>query len=104
MLDGRQPAAHPFAARQHGEVFGGGQRVAPQIQGALELGFERVEHLDDLFPTTRTHVRIIAKPADESRLTNPRLWINVQLWITPTAERPRTLAEGFRPSTQRGRA
>jgi hypothetical protein len=67
MLDGRQPAPHPLAALQHAEVFGGGQCVAPQVQGALELGLERVEDFDDLFPTTRTHVRILTKGADGNR-------------------------------------
>jgi len=56
------------------------ERGGPAL-GALEAGFERVEDLDDLFPTTRTHVRILTKPADGNRPTNPRLWINVQLWI-----------------------
>ena len=65
MLDGGQPAAHLSHTLQHGQPLGGGQRVAPQIQGALEAGFERVEDLDDLFPTTRTHVRIIATRSDK---------------------------------------
>ncbi len=81
VFDGGQPAAYLFAALQQGQPFGGGQRVAPQIQRALEAGLERVEDLDDLVPTTRTHVRILAKPADGNSPTNPRLWIKVRLWI-----------------------
>src|SRR6202044_494585 len=53
-----------------------------QVQGAFVAGLERVEHLDDLLTTTRTHVRIVTRPADESGAMNPRLWIKVQLWIT----------------------
>ena len=79
MLDGRQPAADLFATLQDRQPLGGGQRVAPQVQGSLEAGLERVEHLDDLVTITRTHVRILAKPADRNSPTNPRLWINVQL-------------------------
>ena len=53
------PAAQLFAALQYRQPLRGGQRIKGQVQGALVVGLERVEDLDDLFPTTRTHVRII---------------------------------------------
>ena len=59
VLDGGQHAAHLLTALQHGQPFGRGQHVERQVQGALVSGLERVEDLDDLLPTTRTHVRII---------------------------------------------
>ena len=81
VFDGGLPAAHLLPPLQHPQPLGGGEHVERQVQGAFVAGFERVEDLDDLFPTTRTHVRILAKPADGNSPTNPRLWINVQLWI-----------------------
>jgi hypothetical protein len=104
MLDGGQKAAYLFAALQQGQPFGCGQRIATQIQRALEVSPKRVEHSDDLSSTTRTHVRILAKPADGTSPTKPRLWIKVRLWITRQRRRPRTLAEVFRPSTRGDRA
>src|SRR5271170_4528529 len=95
MLDRRQPAAYPLATLQDRQPLGGGQRVTPQVQGAFHPGLERVEHLDNLFPTTRTHVRILAAPVDGNSPTNPRLWIKVRLWITGQRRHPRTLTEGF---------
>ena len=62
VLDGGQLAAEPFAGLQQGQPFGGGQRVERQIQGAFHGSLERVENLDDLFPATRTHVRILVRP------------------------------------------
>ena len=64
VLDGGQAAPNPFATFQQGQVFGRGQRVAPQIQGAFQVSPQRVDDLDDLFPTTRTHVRIVASGSD----------------------------------------
>ena len=47
---------HLLAALQQRQPLGGGQRITPQIQGTLQVGFERVEDLDDLFPATRTRM------------------------------------------------
>ncbi len=75
-----QAAPDPFAAFQQGQPLGGGQRVAAQIQGAFEVSSKRVEHVDDLFPTTRTHVRILS-PVRRWRLPEiPHLWIKLQVW------------------------
>jgi len=60
-----------FATLQDRQPLRGGQRVTPQIQRAIEAGLERVEHLDNLIPTTRTHVRILTKRADGNSPTNP---------------------------------
>ena len=66
VFDGRQPAAHFFAALQQRQPLRGGQRVEGQVQGSLDVGLERVEHLDDLFPATRTHVRILCRATDKN--------------------------------------
>ena len=64
MFDGGLLAAETFEPFQHVQPFGGGQHVERQVQGALVAGLERVEDFDDLFTTTRTHVRILTRPAD----------------------------------------
>ena len=81
VLDGRVPTTQLLPALQYPQPLGCGQHMKRQVQGAFVAGLERIEHLDNLFPTTRTHVRIVAKPADGNSPTNPRLWINAQLWI-----------------------
>ena len=48
----RLPTAKPLEPFQHPQSFRRGERVKGQIQGALEVGLERIEDLDDLFPTT----------------------------------------------------
>src|SRR5271155_5728317 len=65
MLDGRLPTAQLLAALQYAQPFRGGEHVERQVQRAIVTGFERVENFDDLFPTTRTHVRIIATRSDK---------------------------------------
>jgi len=66
LLDGGQAAPNPFATLQQREPFGCCQRIAPQIESAFEVSPKRVEHLDDLCPTTRTHVRILHRAADKN--------------------------------------
>ena len=67
VLDGRQPPAEGLAARQHGQPLRRGQRVERQLQGTVEVGLKRVESPDDLFPTTRTHVRMLLNRPDKNR-------------------------------------
>ncbi len=64
VFDGRLLTAKPFEPFQHGQPLGRGQRVERQVQSAFLVGLERVENLDDLFPTTRTHVRILSPSID----------------------------------------
>ena len=64
VFDGGLLAAHLLAPLQHPQPLGCGQHIERQVQGAFVAGLERVEDLDDLFPTTRTHVRIILPHTD----------------------------------------
>jgi hypothetical protein len=66
VLDGRQLTAHFLAALQHCQPLRGGQRIERQLQSTIEVSLERVEGSDDIFPATRTHVRIIMERADSS--------------------------------------
>jgi hypothetical protein len=45
-------------------AFRGRQRVERQLQGAVEIGLERVEGINDLPSVARTHVRMIAERTD----------------------------------------
>jgi hypothetical protein len=65
LINGWQPAANPLAALQHCQPFRGRQRVERQLQGAVEIGLERVEGIDDLLSVTRTHVRMITELTDK---------------------------------------
>jgi hypothetical protein len=56
VFDGWQSAANPFAALPHCQPFRGRQRVERQLEGAVEIGLERVEGIDDLLSVARTHV------------------------------------------------
>jgi len=53
VLDSRQPAAHFLAAVQQRQPLRGGQRIERQVQGALDVGLQRVEHFDDLLAAAR---------------------------------------------------
>ena len=64
VFDGGLPAAHLLPPLQYPQPLGRGEHVERQVQGALVIGLKRVENLDDLLPTTRTHVRIIATRSD----------------------------------------
>ena len=67
VFDGGLLTAESLEPFQHSQPFRCGQHVERQVQGALVAGLERVEDLDDLFPTTRTHVRILTRPSDKFR-------------------------------------
>jgi hypothetical protein len=67
VFNGRLLPAKTLEPFQHGQPFRGGQHVERQVQGAFIAGFERVENLDDLLTTTRTHVRIITNRSDNRR-------------------------------------
>jgi hypothetical protein len=71
VLDGRVPPAQLLPALQYPQPLGCGQHIKGQIQGMFVAGLERIEHLDDLFPTTGTHVRIILPHTDMRPPKNP---------------------------------
>lgn len=50
-----QAASRFLTALQQRQAFSGRQRAETQTTHTIERGIERVEDLDDLFPTTRTH-------------------------------------------------
>ena len=82
VFDGGLPATHLLPPLQYPQSLGGGQHIEGQIQGAFVVGLERVEHVDDLFPTTGTHVRIILPDTDMRAAREATLWMKLQLWIT----------------------
>ncbi len=67
VFEGRQLTSEGLAALQQCQPLRGGQHIEAQVQGAFEVGLERVEDFDDLLPTTRTHVRIISRLTDTCR-------------------------------------
>ena len=64
VFNGGLPATHLLPPLQYPEPLGCGQHVKGLVQGAFVVGFERVENLDNLLATTRTHVRIITMGSD----------------------------------------
>ena len=67
VFDGGLSAPHLLKVFQHGQPFGRGQHVERQVPRAFVSSLERVENLDDLFTTTRTHVRMIASRSDNAQ-------------------------------------
>ncbi len=67
VFDGGLLTAKALEPFQHSQPLGRGEHVERQIQGAFVAGLERVEDLDHLFPTTRTHVRILTLRTDKCR-------------------------------------
>ncbi len=67
VFDGRLLTAKTLEPFQHGQPLGRGEHLERQVQGPFVVGLERVENLDDLFTTTRTHVRILSPSIDGSQ-------------------------------------
>ncbi len=55
-------------------------------QGALDVGLQRVEYFDDLFPTTSTHVRTIANRSDNvPRLSTGKTTVTQVISVAKTS-------------------
>lgn len=65
MLHRGKPPPQLLAAPQQRQALPRRQRVEVQVQRPIQISRERVEHLDDRFPTIRTHVLIVATPTDK---------------------------------------
>ena len=55
-----------------------------------------VEHLEDVFPAIRKHVRMISAKSDHCRRLQRILWMNVELWINAVRTQER---KDFRPDS-----
>jgi hypothetical protein len=66
VFDGRLSAPQLLKNFQKGQPFGRGQHVERQVSRLFVSSLERVETLDDLLTTTRTHVRILTTPAGQT--------------------------------------
>ena len=72
VLDRRLPAAKTLEPLQHPSRSGVVSTSNVKIQGAFVVSLERVENLDDLLTTTRTHVRIITAESDRFCSMKPK--------------------------------
>ena len=59
-----QPPGLVFEALQQSQALGGRQRVEGQFEQVRYHFVERIQSVDDILSTTRTHVRMISEGAD----------------------------------------